>query len=61
LNGLNEAATYGVPVVAIPLFGDQLYNAGMVTRRGMGVYLDVRKLTAESVTKALSEVLFTET
>ncbi|KAH7713371.1 CRE-UGT-54 protein [Aphelenchoides avenae] len=60
LNGLNEAATYGVPVVAIPLFGDQLYNAGMVTRRGMGVYLDVRRLTAESIKKALSEILFAE-
>jgi hypothetical protein len=43
-NSLNEAADVGVPLVAIPLFSDQLYNAALAKHKGIGVYVDVRKL-----------------
>jgi hypothetical protein len=47
-NSLNEAANAGVPLVAIPLFADQLYNAALAKHKGIGVYVDVRKLNEHS-------------
>ncbi|KAI6238875.1 Glucuronosyltransferase [Aphelenchoides fujianensis] len=57
LNSLNEAAYFGVPVVACPFFGDQTYNTAIVRHVGMGVKLDKREITEASVTAALSQVL----
>lgn len=57
LNSLNEAAAHGVPVVAIPLFGDQLYNAAIVAKKQTGVFVDIRRVTTESVVDALDKVL----
>jgi hypothetical protein len=34
--------------VAIPLFADQLYNAALAKHKGIGVYVDVRKLNEHS-------------
>ena len=34
LNSLNEAAAAGVPMVGVPLFGDQLYNAALMSAKG---------------------------
>ena len=58
MNSLNEAAQSGVPVVGIPLFGDQLFNAALMQHKGIGVYLDVRKLEDEQwLIGALERVL----
>lgn len=57
LNSLNEAARSGVPLVTIPLFGDQLYNAAVVTSKGTGVHIDVQKLSKETLVNALKTVL----
>lgn len=58
LNSLNEAVVAGVPMVAVPLFADQLYNAAMVHVRRVGVYLDItRAEDARVIEEALSEVL----
>ncbi|KAH7718626.1 Protein UGT-54 [Aphelenchoides avenae] len=57
LNSLNEASSHGVPLLAIPLFGDQLYNAAIVLKKKMGVYMDIREITEDSVHQALDKVL----
>ncbi|KAI1707069.1 UDP-glucoronosyl and UDP-glucosyl transferase domain-containing protein [Ditylenchus destructor] len=57
LNSLNEAAYFGVPVIAIPMFGDQNYNTAIVQNKGIGVAMSRMDLTRESVGKALGDVL----
>ncbi|XP_077289499.1 UDP-glycosyltransferase UGT5-like [Arctopsyche grandis] len=60
-----EATHFGVPLLAIPIFGDQSINARAVVRRGHGVVLDYMNITDVSFKWALDEVLenprYTET
>uniref|UniRef100_A0A0E0E0R4 Glycosyltransferase n=2 Tax=Oryza TaxID=4527 RepID=A0A0E0E0R4_9ORYZ len=39
-NSVTEAAASGVPVLALPRFGDQRVNSGVVARAGLGVWAD---------------------
>ncbi|KAF0903436.1 hypothetical protein E2562_027720 [Oryza meyeriana var. granulata] len=39
-NSVTEAAASGVPVLALPRFGDQRVNSGVVARAGLGVWVD---------------------
>ncbi|KAJ9601567.1 hypothetical protein L9F63_000310 [Diploptera punctata] len=52
-----EAIDRGVPMIGIPFFGDQFVNVGRATAAGIGVTLEFRNISAESVTWALREVL----
>ncbi|KAI1712870.1 UDP-glucoronosyl and UDP-glucosyl transferase domain-containing protein [Ditylenchus destructor] len=57
-NSLSEAAHSGVPLVGIPLFGDQVFNAALMRYKGIGEYVDIK--TAEDpevITQALDKVL----
>ncbi|KAI1703578.1 UDP-glucoronosyl and UDP-glucosyl transferase domain-containing protein [Ditylenchus destructor] len=57
-NSLSEAAHSGVPLVGIPLFGDQVFNAALMKHKGIGEYVDIK--TAEDpevITQALEKVL----
>jgi UDP:flavonoid glycosyltransferase YjiC (YdhE family) len=44
LNSVGEASRAGVPVVAIPLFADQAYNAIAIEYTGMAVRLNILEL-----------------
>ncbi|XP_022228116.2 UDP-glucosyltransferase 2 [Drosophila obscura] len=55
--GITEAQYHGVPMVALPIFGDQLGNAVQMQNSGYGVALDLQTITEESLTTALKEVL----
>jgi len=55
-SGLLECCAGAVPVVALPLFADQLGNAEKVERLGIGVKLPMANLTAESILEAAIEV-----
>ncbi|CAM6031429.1 unnamed protein product, partial [Sphagnum compactum] len=58
LNSMNEAAVSGVPMVGIPLFGDQLFNAAVMHHKRVGVYVDIRRVLDESyLVEALQKVL----
>ncbi|KAH7718386.1 CRE-UGT-15 protein [Aphelenchoides avenae] len=57
MNSINEAATHGVPVVAIPLVADQFYNAAIAVKYKTGVYVDVSQITKEVIEEALEKVL----
>lgn len=52
-----EAVYTGTPMVGLPLFSDQYSNIRSLVLRGTAVQLDVRRLTKESVSQALRQVL----
>jgi glucuronosyltransferase len=52
-----EAAYRGVPVVGIPFFFDQHPNLQRFLAKGLGVKLDYRTLTKESILSAVRESL----
>jgi glucuronosyltransferase len=53
---LAEAAAVGVPLVCIPLFGDQFYNAALVEFRGIGLTFDHHRVTGADLAKAISDI-----
>lgn len=62
LNSMNEAASEGVPMIGIPLFGDQAFNAAIISHKKSGVYVDILDMYTESkgskvLTDALNKVL----
>lgn len=57
LLGSTEAIYHGVPVIGIPIFGDQELNMARATRAGYGLTVNYRNLTQEALTWALKEVL----
>jgi glucuronosyltransferase len=62
LNALFEAAHFGVPVLAIPLSGDQLNNAAKISDHlHMGVRVDIHRTTVESLYADFIRVLTDKT
>jgi len=49
-----EAMYYGVPVVGIPIFGDQKMNVLRTVKEGYGVMLSIKNITKESVLSAIN-------
>lgn len=56
-NGLYEAVFQAVPVVGIPLFGDQPDNLARLSRLGAATVLDFNQLTSDQLTEALNSVI----
>lgn len=57
LLGTIEATYNGVPVVGIPLYGDQKTNIAQLKANGMGTWLLYENITKQSVLEALRTVL----
>lgn len=57
LLGSTEAIYHGVPVVGIPIFGDQELNMARAERAGYGLTVSYQNLTQDSLTWALREML----
>ncbi|XP_066549648.1 2-hydroxyacylsphingosine 1-beta-galactosyltransferase [Amia ocellicauda] len=57
LNGVYEAIYHGVPMVGMPIYGDQYDIATRVQAKGMGIYLDWAALTEERFYQAIRAVL----
>ncbi|XP_010850427.1 PREDICTED: UDP-glucuronosyltransferase 2C1-like [Bison bison bison] len=56
-NGVYEAIYHGVPMVGIPLFGDQYGNVARVKAKGAAVELDLQRMTSSDLLNALKAVI----
>lgn len=61
LQSLQEAVHHSVPVVAIPFFGDQLFNARKILDAGIGLTLDVDAMNVGIVARTLAEIVENKT
>ncbi|XP_053657919.1 UDP-glycosyltransferase UGT5-like [Anopheles marshallii] len=57
LGGIAEALFHGVPLVGIPMFGDQPVNLAKVEEEGWAYVLQYTELTRDKFAKAVHEVL----
>ncbi|KAL0878883.1 hypothetical protein ABMA27_003893 [Loxostege sticticalis] len=57
MGGTTEALHYGVPVVAMPIAGDQPANAAAIEESGFGVQQPINDLTKESLMANFRKVL----
>ncbi len=60
-NGLFEALYHGVPLLGIPIFNDQPYNAQKILHLGFGRVLDLMTLNSDTLTKTIHDVINNET
>ncbi|XP_043282586.1 UDP-glucosyltransferase 2-like [Venturia canescens] len=60
LQSLQEAVHYAVPVIAIPFFGDQNFNARKILDSEIGLTLDVDTMTNETIVRVVTEVITNE-
>ncbi|XP_056324440.1 UDP-glucuronosyltransferase 1-6-like isoform X2 [Danio aesculapii] len=56
-HGIYEGICHGVPMVMLPLFGDQADNVHRVATRGVGVILSIHDITVETLLDALNNVI----
>lgn len=56
-HGVYEGICNGVPMVMMPLFGDQMDNAKRMETRGAGVTLNVLEMTSDDLANALKKVI----
>ncbi|XP_072220591.1 UDP-glucuronosyltransferase 1A1-like [Leuresthes tenuis] len=56
-HGLFEGLCHAVPIVMMPLNGDQPDNAQKIMSRGAGVVLDITSVTTEEIIQGLNEVI----
>ena len=52
-----EATYHGVPLVVIPMLGDQYKNAKFIQNQGFGEILKFENISTESVNWTINEVL----
>lgn len=57
LYGIQEALTHSVPMIAIPIFADQDYNAVKLAYREYGIHLDHTTITEKLLQDAISKLL----
>ncbi|XP_019898943.1 UDP-glucuronosyltransferase 2B15 isoform X2 [Esox lucius] len=56
-NGLYEAIYHGVPMVGVPLFGDQYNNIFQIKNKGAAVMVDFNTMTTEDLLDGLNSVI----
>lgn len=56
-NSIIEAAIYGVPMISIPVYFDQLRNSQQVEFKGLGKVLWPKEITTKKFGELVKEVL----
>uniref|UniRef100_A0AC34FFI3 Glucuronosyltransferase n=1 Tax=Panagrolaimus sp. ES5 TaxID=591445 RepID=A0AC34FFI3_9BILA len=57
LNSLNEAAVFGVPMITMPIFGDQHLNSALVNKREIGIAISYLSITPKDLVATFEEIL----
>ncbi|KAK9499200.1 hypothetical protein O3M35_002279 [Rhynocoris fuscipes] len=57
IHGTMEGFYHGVPMIAIPLVGDQRYNAKMIQTHGLGISMNIHTITEKLLTDTINEVI----
>lgn len=57
LLSIQEAVYHGVPIIGIPILGDQFVNIQQAVDRGFGLELDFTTITEKSLTEAINILL----
>ena len=47
----------GIPLIALPVFGDQPQYASRAQRKGYGLHLDWKSLTEDSLFNSIQEII----
>ncbi|KAL2748506.1 UDP-glucosyltransferase 2-like [Vespula maculifrons] len=61
LLGTQEAISYGVPMIGIPLFSDQFTNIANYVKKNIAVKLDYENLSEDNMDAALNAILYNST
>ncbi|XP_052591906.1 UDP-glucuronosyltransferase 2B17-like isoform X3 [Peromyscus californicus insignis] len=56
-NGLYEAIHFGIPIIGIPLFGEQHDNIAYIVAKGAAVALNIRTMSRSDLLNALEAVI----
>lgn len=56
-HGLYEGICHAVPMVMVPVGGDQPDNAQKMASRGVGIVLDLTSITTEILLQGLNDVI----
>ncbi|XP_076227853.1 UDP-glycosyltransferase UGT5-like isoform X2 [Nomia melanderi] len=53
----SEAVHFGVPVLVLPIFADQFYQARTIENMGIGKYLDIVTLTRDKLERTIRDII----
>ncbi|KAK2140451.1 hypothetical protein LSH36_1350g00012 [Paralvinella palmiformis] len=56
-NGQYEALYHGVPIIGLPLYGDQYHNCFRMQEKGFGICMDAWRFTPEELTRNFNLLL----
>ncbi|XP_063834009.1 UDP-glucuronosyltransferase 2B14-like [Ostrinia nubilalis] len=57
LQSTDEAITAGVPLLGMPVFGDQEFNAEQYLQYGIGVRVDLETVTEDKLNEGINKIL----
>ena len=57
LQSTGEAITAGVPMIGVPMLGDQWYNVEKFVHHKIGVQLDLLTMTGDEFKRAINTVI----
>ncbi|EDO39233.1 predicted protein, partial [Nematostella vectensis] len=57
LNSLYESGYHGIPVVGVPIYGDQPDNAVLMEEKGLGLAVDIHTVTADELYRTIRRVI----
>jgi glucuronosyltransferase len=58
LMGIQESIYFAVPMISIPLFGDQPVNADLIVEKGISKIIQLNNITEEGLTSAIKDILY---
>ncbi|XP_037078819.1 UDP-glucuronosyltransferase 2B10-like [Pollicipes pollicipes] len=61
INSVMEAIYNGVPMLGVPIFGDQGENAKFMEYRGLGIAVEKESMTDEALLRSLKTLLYNQT